>query len=52
MLAQFALEGRPEELPALVQARYGGLLDRVSFYLPFDPRQEQMWRMWMEALSR
>lgn len=51
MLAQFAVEGRPEELPALVQARYRGLLNRITFYLPFDPRREKLWRMWVEAFS-
>lgn len=49
MLAEFAVEGPPEEIPALVQARYHGLLDRVTFYLPFDPRQEALWRHWIAA---
>lgn len=52
MLAQFAVEGSPDELPALVQARYRGLLDRVTFYLPFDPRREALWRGWVEAFGR
>lgn len=52
MLARFAVEGTPEELPALIQDRYGGLLDRVTFYLPFDPRREALWRGWVEAFQR
>jgi probable F420-dependent oxidoreductase len=51
MLAQFAVEGRPEEIPYLVKLRYVGLLERVTFYLPFDARQEKLWRMWVEAFN-
>lgn len=51
MLAQFAVEGRPEEIPYLVKLRYVGLLERVTFYLPFDPAQQAMWRLWVEAFN-
>jgi probable F420-dependent oxidoreductase len=51
ILAQFALEGLPDELPALVRARYRGLLDRVTFYLPFDPNRHALWRGWVEAFG-
>lgn len=51
ILAQFALEGLPDELPALVRARYRGLLDRVTFYLPFDPQRQALWRGWVEAFG-
>ncbi len=51
ILAQFALEGWPDELPALVRARYRGLLDRVTFYLPFDPQRQALWRGWVEAFG-
>jgi probable F420-dependent oxidoreductase len=51
MLAQFAVEGRPEEIPYLVKMRYVGLLERVTFYLPFDPGREKLWRMWVEAFN-
>lgn len=33
LLGEIALIGEPEEMPALVQARYGGRLDRISSYL-------------------
>ena len=49
ILAQFAVEGQPEELPYLVKMRYVGLLDRVTFYLPFDPQRVKLWRTWVEA---
>jgi hypothetical protein len=51
MLAQFAVEGRPEEIPYLVKMRYVGLLERVTFYLPFDPAREKLWRMWVEQFN-
>jgi probable F420-dependent oxidoreductase len=45
MLDAFALRGTWEELPARVLQRYGGLLDRVSYYLPFFPGEnESGWR--------
>lgn len=51
MLSQFAVEGRPEEIPYLVKMRYVGLLERVTFYLPFDPGREGLWKMWVEAFN-
>jgi probable F420-dependent oxidoreductase len=51
MLAQFTVEGRPEELPTLVQMRYHNLLDRVTFYLPFDPAKASLWRRWVAAFG-
>lgn len=37
MLATFAVEAAPGELAAALQARYAGLVDRLSLYLPFEP---------------
>lgn len=37
MLDAFALSGRWGDLPGLIQARYGDLLDRVAYYWPFTP---------------
>jgi probable F420-dependent oxidoreductase len=37
MLDTFAVTGRWAELPAIIRARYGDLLDRVGYYLPFEP---------------
>lgn len=37
MLAELAVSGPWGQLPALLRARYGDHLDRVSYYLPFEP---------------
>jgi len=37
MLDTFAVTGRWAELPGIIRGRYGDLLDRVSYYLPFIP---------------
>jgi probable F420-dependent oxidoreductase len=45
MLAAFALEAEPDRLGAALYARYQGLLDRVTLYLPFVPGQnEAFWQ--------
>ncbi len=42
VLEEFVWEATPGELPEAIRAKYGGMLDRVSLYLPFDPR-ERWW---------
>jgi probable F420-dependent oxidoreductase len=39
MLETFAVVGSPEEIPALLVARFGDLVDRIMFYAPYrsDP---------------
>ena len=45
MLDPFALGGSCAELPKMVLKKYDGLLDRVSYYFPILPRQdEDRWR--------
>jgi probable F420-dependent oxidoreductase len=45
MLDAFAVSGKWAELPGLIKDRYGDLLDRVNFYLPFVPGEEdENWR--------
>jgi probable F420-dependent oxidoreductase len=41
ILSTFAVVGQPEDLPDLLRARYGDLLDRLSFYAPYrsDPQR-------------
>jgi probable F420-dependent oxidoreductase len=41
ILDAFAVQGSPSELPGLVMARFGDLVDRISFYAPYrtDPEQ-------------
>jgi probable F420-dependent oxidoreductase len=49
MLATFAVVAEPGEIGAAVRERYEGLLDRVSFYLPFVPGERQ--ELWKTALA-
>jgi alkanesulfonate monooxygenase SsuD/methylene tetrahydromethanopterin reductase-like flavin-dependent oxidoreductase (luciferase family) len=45
MVDTFALRGRWDELPRQVLEKYHGLLDRVSYYFPFVPGQnDEGWR--------
>ncbi len=45
MLDAFAVSGTWAELPAKIHARYGRRLDRLSYYLPFEPgKNEDGWR--------
>ena len=45
MMSTFALRGSWAELPAMVRKNYDGLLDRVSYYFPFVPGQnDEGWR--------
>lgn len=41
ILSTIAVTGTWAELPGIVQGKYGRLLDRVSYYLPFDPNAHQ-----------
>jgi probable F420-dependent oxidoreductase len=47
MLDAFAVRGRPDELPGLVKARFGGIIDRLSFYAPY--RQEP--ELWADVVA-
>jgi probable F420-dependent oxidoreductase len=52
MLAVFAVEGTPEEIPDKLQARYDGLLDRLTLYHPFRPGEhEDRWRKFARAFN-
>jgi probable F420-dependent oxidoreductase len=35
VLDAFAVRGTPEQIPALLQERFGGVIDRVSLYMPY-----------------
>lgn len=39
ILDEIALTGKWSELPHKIHARYGNLLDRVSYYLPYTPHE-------------
>jgi hypothetical protein len=47
MVATFAVVGPPDKIPALVMARFGGVVDRVSFYAPYKADPER----WKEVLA-
>jgi probable F420-dependent oxidoreductase len=47
MLDTFAVTGEPEEIPKLVLARFGDVLDRVSFYAPYKSDPER----WSKILA-
>ena len=49
MLEEYAVIGRWADLPRLIEQRFGGLLDRVMYYLPFVP--EQMDERWRQAVG-
>jgi Coenzyme F420-dependent N5,N10-methylene tetrahydromethanopterin reductase and related flavin-dependent oxidoreductases len=52
MIDEYAVTGSPEEMPALLKARYAGLLDRVAFYQPYRPgEQDARWRKIVEAFK-
>jgi probable F420-dependent oxidoreductase len=47
VLTTFAVTGEPEEIPKLMLARYGDVLDRISFYAPYRSDPER----WANILS-
>jgi probable F420-dependent oxidoreductase len=47
ILDAFAVRGSASELPGLVLARYGDLVDRISFYAPYRSDPEQ----WAEVVA-
>jgi probable F420-dependent oxidoreductase len=52
MLEVFAITAPYEELPAKIQAKYGGILDRVALYLPFRPGDDDArWRTIVRAFQ-
>jgi probable F420-dependent oxidoreductase len=53
MLQTFAVEAMPDEIGHAMRARYEGVLDRVSFYLPFIPgEQDDFWRAAIHAIHQ
>jgi probable F420-dependent oxidoreductase len=52
MLETYAVVAPPDALAGAVKARYEGLLDRVTYSLPFVPGQrDDLWRMAVETMS-
>jgi len=52
ILRTFAVVADPAELPNALAARYAGLVDRLSLYLPFVPGQrDQFWMEWLNGMK-
>lgn len=52
MLRAFAVEAAPDELGAALEARYEGVVDRVSLYLPFVPgERDDFWRALIQVID-
>ncbi len=52
MLAVFAVEGTPDAIPDKLQAKYDGILDRLTFYHPFRPSEHaERWRKFARAFN-
>ena len=49
MLNEFAVVAPVDELAHAVKARYQGLLDRVAYYFPFMPEDEERKAVWQNA---
>jgi probable F420-dependent oxidoreductase len=45
MVDAFAVVCAPQELSAQLRAKYEGVLDRITLYMPFDPKQREMWKL-------
>ena len=51
MLATFAVVADPGDLPAALEARYRGLADHLTLYIPFTPgERDDFWRNLLTAL--
>lgn len=49
ILETFAVVGEPERIPAMLRARYGDILDRISFYAPYESDRTR-WAQVIEGL--
>jgi len=50
ILATFAVQSTPQDLPEALAERYGGLVDRLGLYLPFQPGQrDDFWRTFLST---
>jgi probable F420-dependent oxidoreductase len=50
MLDTYAVMAPPDQLAGKVKARYEGLLDRLTYYMPFVPEEkDELWRMAVET---
>lgn len=51
ILNQVAVVAPLDEIPARIEARYTGLLDRITFYAPFSPEESDKWKRLVKAFK-
>ncbi len=51
MLSEMAISGTWSELPRVAMDRYDGLLDRIGYYIPFDPAEKDEWAQTMSSFK-
>ncbi len=51
ILNEVAIVAPLQEIPARIKSRYSGLLDRITFYAPFDPKESHKWRELLKAFK-
>lgn len=52
MLEQFCVFSTPENMAEAINARYAGLLDRITLYTPFEPGQDmEKWKALVSAFK-
>lgn len=51
ILNEVAIVAPADEIPARIQSRYTGLLDRIAFYAPFTPEDASRWRAMVKAFK-
>jgi probable F420-dependent oxidoreductase len=51
MLHEFAVVATRDQLARRVRERYEGLLDRVGYYFPFDPKADHDLDLWRDAIA-
>ncbi len=51
ILNEVAIVAPADEIPARIQSRYTGLLDRIAFYAPFTPEDAPRWRAMVKAFK-
>lgn len=51
ILNQVAIIAPLDEIPARIEARYTGLLDRITFYAPFSPDDADKWKRLVKAFK-
>jgi len=51
ILAAFAIVAEPDRLGAAIAERYGDIVDRFSFYAPYEHDDADLWTSAIEYLS-